>query len=162
MHQHILVHTTQSFVRIAVAEQLKRDVPSPESAMQSIKYHDDGVGFMPRYPNVSDTPERYGLDGNLLCRNCEKPVAEGRRHYCSRKCMEEFNRNNSWFWVRKDVLRRDRYTCQICGKRFRKALLDVDHIMPVRAGVNPFDKDNLRTLCRECHRLKTKLDGEVL
>jgi 5-methylcytosine-specific restriction protein A len=115
-----------------------------------------------RYPRISDTPDRFDEKGQRLCRNCELPVSEKRRHYCSSDCMEEFNRNNSWFFVRKDVLRRDNYRCSICKKRFRKALLDVDHIIPVRMGGMLFDKANLRTLCKECHKAKSDLDREAL
>lgn len=115
---------------------------------------------MPRYPKISDTPDKFDSDGNLLCRNCDKRVT--RRHYCSKECMDEFNRNNSWYFVRKDVLRRDRYTCRICKQRFRKAFLDVDHIIPLQMAKNFFDKDNLRTLCKECHKAKSRLDKEAL
>ena len=117
---------------------------------------------MVRYPNISDTPDRFDISGNKLCRNCDNPISTKRRHYCSEKCMDEFNRNNSWFFVRKDVLRRDRYRCSICKKRFRKAQLDVDHIIPVQIGGKLFEKANLRTLCKECHRLKSNLDREAL
>jgi len=117
---------------------------------------------MTRYPNVSDTPDRFDSLGNKLCRNCDQPVAEGRKHYCSKKCMDEFNRNNSWYFVRKDVLRRDNYRCSICKKRFRKAQLDVDHIIPIQMGGKPFEKGNLRTLCKECHKSKSKLDKDAL
>ena len=113
---------------------------------------------MGRYPRISDTEDRFDPDGSKLCRNCDNPVARKRRHYCSEECMEEFNRNNSWFWVRKDILRRDRYKCSICRKRFRKKDLHVDHIIPVNLGGQLFDKKNLRTLCRECHKEKTQLD----
>jgi hypothetical protein len=75
---------------------------------------------MPRYPNISDTPDRFGSIGEKLCRNCGKAVSKRRRHYCSLECMETFNRNNSWFYVRMDVLKRDRYKCSVCNKRFRK------------------------------------------
>jgi len=115
-----------------------------------------------RYPRIRDTPERFDIDGRLLCRNCEEPVAKHRRHYCSEACMDEFNRNNSWFWVRKDVLRRDRYTCRICKTRMRKKFLDVDHIIPVQMGGQLFDKGNLRTLCKDCHKAKTELDRDAL
>jgi len=115
-----------------------------------------------RYPRIRDTLDRFDSDGTLLCRNCEEPVAENRRHYCSTACMDEFNRNNSWFWIRKDVLRRDRYTCSICKTRMRKKFLDVDHIIPVQMGGKLFDKGNLRTLCKDCHKAKTKLDKDVL
>lgn len=115
---------------------------------------------MARFPRIKDTPEKFDSEGSKLCRNCDQKVSVKRRHYCSEKCMEEFNRNNSWYWVRKDILMRDRYTCRICKKRLRKKFLDVDHIIPVRFGMNPFEKENLRSLCKECHKAKTKLDKE--
>ena len=117
---------------------------------------------MPRYPRISDTKPKYDEDGSLLCRNCDKKVAKNRRHYCSEECMDEFNRNNSWFWIRKDVLRRDRYTCSICKTRLKKKFLDVDHIIPVQIGGQLFDKNNLRTLCKECHKAKSDLDRNAL
>jgi len=113
-----------------------------------------------RYPRIRDTPDRVE-NGKLLCRNCDNPVSENRMHYCSQHCMLTFNRNNSWYWVRKDVLMRDRYTCRICKKRLRKKFLDVDHIIPVNMGGQLFDKNNLRTLCKDCHKAKTNLDSDV-
>ncbi|MBN1386004.1 HNH endonuclease [Candidatus Woesearchaeota archaeon] len=117
---------------------------------------------MARYPRIRDTPERFDSQGNKLCRNCDNAVAEGRRHYCSRKCMDEFNRNNTWFFVRLDVLRRDEFRCSICNKRYNKKLLDVDHIIPIQMGGKPFEKANLRTLCKRCHKAKSRLDTEAL
>lgn len=117
---------------------------------------------MPRYPNVSDTPDSFDLEGNKVCRNCKNPIGESRKHYCSWQCMREFNRNNTWYYVRRDILRRDKWTCSICGKRTRKSELDVDHIIPVNWGGALFDKKNLRTLCKECHKAKSKLDREAL
>ena len=111
-----------------------------------------------RFPRISDTPDCFNEAGSKLCRNCDNLVSPKRKHYCSEECMNEFNRNNSWFWVRKDILKRDRYTCSICKTRMKKRFLDVDHIIPLRLGQNPFNKDNLRTLCKECHKAKTKLD----
>lgn len=113
-----------------------------------------------RFPRVSDF-ENKAVDGQKICRNCSNHVAESRRHYCSSSCTEEFNHNHDWYWVRKDVLRRDKYKCSICLKRYRKRELDVDHIIPVRMGVDPFDKKNLRVLCEQCHKAKTKLDKEA-
>jgi len=115
-----------------------------------------------RFRPLSDIPKRFDTDGNRLCRNCENIVAQNRRHYCSERCMLEFNRNNTWFWIRKDVLSRDHYRCGICKQRYRKKELDVDHIVPVRMGIDPYDKDNLRTLCKDCHKRKTKLDHEAI
>lgn len=117
---------------------------------------------MNRYPRISDTPDKFDSLGNKLCRNCDNLVSKGRRHYCSKKCMDEFNQNNSWYWVRKDILKRDKYTCSICKTRLRKKYLDVDHIIPVQMGGKIFEKENLRTLCKECHKSKSKLDREAL
>ncbi|MBI4145998.1 HNH endonuclease [Candidatus Woesearchaeota archaeon] len=113
-----------------------------------------------RFPNISDY-ENNIVNGLLICRNCETPVAEKRRHYCSSACMNEFMRNHTWSWVREDVLRRDGYRCSICEARKPKSKLDVDHIIPVRKGIDPYDKNNLRLLCKECHKAKTALDREA-
>lgn len=117
---------------------------------------------MPRYPRISDTPDKFNNVGNKLCRNCDNPTDKNRRHYCSKICMDTFNRNNTWYFVRKDVLRRDKYKCSICKKRFKKAELDVDHIIPIQMGGTFFEKANLRTLCKSCHRAKTSLDQKSL
>lgn len=117
---------------------------------------------MPRYPRISDTPARFDPDGSKLCRNCDNPVSKERRHYCSSVCMKEFYRKNSWHMVRMDVLKRDGYRCSICLIRKIKSELDVDHIIPVRMGGKFFEKENLRTLCRECHKAKSRLDSQAL
>lgn len=74
--------------------------------------------------------------------------------------MEVFNRNNTWMFVRKDVLRRDGYRCGICKQRFREAQVEVDHI--IRMGGQLFEKANLRTLCKSCHKAESRLDDEAL
>ncbi len=55
--------------------------------------------------------------------------------------------------LRHLIFRRDRYTCQICGRaqdRDQGVRLEVDHIIPVsRWGKT--EESNLRTLCRECN-----------
>ncbi len=113
---------------------------------------------MPRFPRIKDIENKKDAEGNLICRNCENKVPENRRNYCSQKCMQEFNEAHSWFWIRKAVLKRDKYRCSICGQKFRKKQLHVDHIIPVGEGGQLLDKKNLRTLCKECHKAKTNLD----
>jgi hypothetical protein len=52
--------------------------------------------------------------------------------------------------IQKQVLKRDDYTCQICGKRGGN--LNVDHIQPWSKYVEGrFCIDNCRTLCIACH-----------
>lgn len=56
-----------------------------------------------------------------------------------------------WKDLRKAVFERDDYTCQDCG--VKGGVLHPDHIKP--KSIYPkliFEIDNIRTLCRECHR----------
>src|SRR3989344_3176549 len=108
-----------------------------------------------RFPPISSYKNKTDSSGNLACRNCDALVSKGRRFYCSETCLNEFTRNHIWTWVREDVLRRDNYRCGICDMRKRRSQLDVDHIIPVRLGIDPFNKQNLRSLCKECHLAKT-------
>ena len=57
-----------------------------------------------------------------------------------------------WQHVRKKVFARDNYRCRLCGSAGR---LECDHIVPLRAGGNPFELRNLQTLCRSCHIKKS-------
>lgn len=55
---------------------------------------------------------------------------------------------------RYDILRRDNYKCQICGRsQSDGAKLEVDHIIPISKGGKTID-DNLQTLCHECNQGK--------
>lgn len=59
------------------------------------------------------------------------------------------------------VLRRDKYTCQGCGYHDRNGRFDVDHIKPLfEANGDPtyWQPPNLRTLCKDCHKVKTRED----
>jgi hypothetical protein len=52
--------------------------------------------------------------------------------------------------IQKDVLRRDDYTCQMCGQRGGE--LQVDHIQSWKEYVElRFNINNCRTLCKSCH-----------
>ena len=116
---------------------------------------------MGRFPRIADMEIPKDEFGRSLCRECAELVPKGRRAYCSNGCMHKFTRDHTWSLVRDDVLRLHRFKCQICDKRYRKSLLEVDHIIPIHMGGQLFDKDNLRPLCKECHRAKTRLDREA-
>lgn len=65
--------------------------------------------------------------------------------------------------LRRLTLRRDRYTCQICGRPVNPQEAEVDHIRPVRRFKRPIDANvygNLQTLCVDCHEAKTKSDRQ--
>lgn len=75
------------------------------------------------------------------------------------------NKYQEWRYA---VIKRDKYTCQICGdKRSSGKMFDVDHIKPF--SLYPelrFEVSNGRVLCRPCHiktdtwgRKKPKIEG---
>lgn len=129
--------------------------------------------------------DKLDKDGNLKCRNipCDNAVCKPYRKYCSKKCSQQFTKwyNSNFYWrnIRNRILRRDNYTCQICGiqlnrrkrmNRHVKNWLECDHIIPKSfykyLGYD-FDtlenkiktilefvhnSNNLRTVCYKCHR----------
>ena len=52
--------------------------------------------------------------------------------------------------LRFQILQRDDFTCQYCGRKAPKVILEIDHIYPKSKG----GKDNIKnykTACRECN-----------
>lgn len=64
-----------------------------------------------------------------------------------------------WKQARADCLARDEYRCVQCGSEEE---LEADHILELALYPDlAFDVDNLRTLCRPCHELRTRGIGET-
>jgi hypothetical protein len=57
--------------------------------------------------------------------------------------------------IRFEVLNRDRYTCQYCGKKPPDVVLHVDHVHPVYLGGED-ELSNLVTSCADCNLGKGK------
>lgn len=57
--------------------------------------------------------------------------------------------------IRFEVFKRDKFTCQYCGRMSPDVILEVDHIKPVAEG-GTNDVLNLVTSCRDCNRGKGK------
>ena len=90
------------------------------------------------------------------CVECAAPLPSRRTPYCSRRCRWRFHGHYFWDSARSYVLLRDRYSCAICGRRRRARELDVDHIVEIADGGAALEYSNLRTVCRDCHRAKTR------
>lgn len=59
------------------------------------------------------------------------------------------------------ILRRDRYFCQQCGRKVTAKLSHLDHINPVQNFASyreASSRDNVQTLCLNCHKAKTYKD----
>ncbi|MGH9933730.1 MAG: HNH endonuclease, partial [Nitrososphaerales archaeon] len=98
---------------------------------------------------------KYDDNNNKLCLNCGDPVI-GRRtdaKYCSNDCSWNFYVKNNWRLLRIKILRRDRFTCQLCGDNRSRVRVNgrvrrnfnVDHKMPIFKGGREFDESNLWT-----------------
>lgn len=111
---------------------------------------------------------------------CEMVVLASERQYgagrfCSRECLADWMSENrsgkdhhqwlegsrsytgKWWSVRREVLQRDDYRCQYCGKESDEIGRnpDVHHIVPLKTFDDPQDAhtlDNLISLCPTCHR----------
>lgn len=57
--------------------------------------------------------------------------------------------------MRFEVFKRDKFTCQYCGRKAPDVILEVDHIKPVAEGGKNTIL-NLITSCRDCNRGKGK------
>ena len=57
--------------------------------------------------------------------------------------------------LRFEVLKRDKFTCQYCGRMSPDVILEIDHIKPVADG-GTNEILNLITSCRDCNRGKGK------
>ena len=57
--------------------------------------------------------------------------------------------------MRFEVFKRDKFTCQYCGRTVPDVILEVDHIKPVAEG-GTNDLINLVTSCKDCNRGKGK------
>jgi len=90
------------------------------------------------------------------CVECGAALASHRTPYCSRRCRWRFHGHYFWDSARSYVMLRDRYTCQICRVRRRARQLDVDHIVEIARGGAALEYSNLQTVCRDCHRAKTR------
>ena len=61
-----------------------------------------------------------------------------------------------WARWRRAVFRLDGHRCVKCGRAGR---LECDHIIPLDRGGDAWSMDNLQTLCRDCHIVKTSSEN---
>ena len=62
-----------------------------------------------------------------------------------------------WRRLRAQILHRDNWRCQVCGRPAGRA--EVDHIEPLQDGGATIFPENLQTICRGCHIDKTRREN---
>ena len=133
---------------------------------------------------ISARDKYRGSKGPGKCGYCGKPLPKRRDYWCSDECTQKVD-DESYDWTRwkHKVFFRDNYTCRKCGDKFNiekhcpranycsereyiwfagqaaSGYLDCDHIKPVHIFPDSqWDMANLQSLCRKCHKKKTRLD----
>jgi 5-methylcytosine-specific restriction endonuclease McrA len=80
----------------------------------------------------------------------------------SKSFAKAFYNSKAWLNVRREVLRRDRYTCAYCYGRAREVHhiveLTSENINNINISLNP---DNLISLCHTCHEAITLKQGDI-
>jgi 5-methylcytosine-specific restriction endonuclease McrA len=128
----------------------------------------------------------------ILCENCGTEILDRRRRFCCTSCKTKYYKRHwdelkeremntpgvrpkiTWNDIKLDVLKRDDYTCNRCGKKYKNGNgkcngngkhngksngngkkqeqpFHVHHIIPLcEGGLNIME--NLETLCEDCHK----------
>ena len=92
---------------------------------------------------VSVVPDRTGPDPRF-------PVYGGPMSLAHRK----LNRRR-WALLRRTVLDDEHWTCRKC----RRYGNEVDHVIPLEQSGDPWSRENLQVLCRDCHVDKTRTEN---
>ena len=87
------------------------------------------------------------------CRKCGVVLTGRKTAWCSKACLKAVLLLVEWNYIRKCILRRDKWTCVLCGACAKQ----VDHIQELADGWSFSDFSNLRSLCSPCHKAKTQL-----
>jgi hypothetical protein len=112
------------------------------------------------------------------CIICGKELPKKKRKYCSPKCFLDWYKKIGvldWSVFRWQAFERDNFTCKKCGtykppiyttyknKQYIQDMpeLECDHIIPIFLGGAEFDLSNLQTLCRKCHKIKTREEARL-
>ena len=70
--------------------------------------------------------------------------------------MSKVRSTARWKWVRRAALDRDGWRCRHCGRAAGR--FEVDYVVSLEAGGEPYALSNTQTLCRPCHFAKTTVD----
>lgn len=123
----------------------------PPSVRHKIQAHIDEIEFCKKILPISKIVLEVSQFDTHLMKN-PALISEKLRHWAYQKGF-----NYEFSSRREAVLHRDKYTCQICGKKHTR--LEVHHIVYKSQGGTD-DENNLITLCKDCH--DALHDGQII
>ncbi len=103
--------------------------------------------------------------GNTYCSRCNEEVKKQRKQYTTERVREadKYTKTATWQSLRKEIIIRDKGCCVLCFLRGRIEYrqLQVHHIVKRVDDLSlAYDRDNLVTLCRNCHEEVEKLSPQ--
>lgn len=116
-----------------------------------------------RYRQVNYIKTSYKVDVEAACFSYAYEDIENRNRQLAdigfectlRQYHEKNQRKMATRKLREEIMERDNYTCQICGKYMPEEIgLQIDHIIPVSKGGKTV-RSNLRVLCSKCNGSKS-------
>ena len=116
-------------------------------------------------------PNSYYVQEKGICRWCGKKIIENKVHNkrktwhqdCATDYMIIYHSGEA----RKHIWKRDKGKCNDCGEQCTRRGWDLDHVKPLleQKGIKGnkldwtyYELNNMQTLCRPCHKKKTKKD----
>jgi len=99
-------------------------------------------------------------DGLCDC-GCGKPLSKRRTRWATKQCQSMYYdllmvMKGDLQTIRACVFYRDQGFCRHCGVLSEN--WEADHIIPVHKGGGGCDLSNFQTLCKDCHKTKTRMD----
>jgi 5-methylcytosine-specific restriction endonuclease McrA len=65
-----------------------------------------------------------------------------------------------WYKFRKELIRKRGYKCEKCGKETKRLI--ADHTQPIYLLGEEFNEKNVKLLCYDCDKKKTKVDLSII
>jgi len=97
------------------------------------------------------------LGFSYMCKECEKKRGKLRKvtyKYRPRKGHKPLK-------LRFDILKRDNFTCQYCGRKAPEVILEIDHIHPMSKGGSN-EIENFKTAYKDCNMGKSNNLLEII
>ncbi len=107
-----------------------------------------GCAYVPRAPKPKIIPNGCRLIWILECTSCGERFDSWTKQqkYCSNHSHKDYRASKK---LRFEILKRDKFTCQYCGRKAPEVKLEVDHIVPRSKGGKLMK--NLKTACYDCN-----------
>ena len=116
-------------------------------------------------------PNSYYVQEKGICRWCGKKIIEKETHKTRKTwhqdCATDYMIIYHSTEARKHIWKRDKGKCNDCGEQCTRRGWDLDHVKPLmeQKGIKGnkldwtyYELNNMQTLCRPCHKKKTKKD----